>query len=94
MMNTFVQGSCSRSRSLHEMPRVGPDMEQIPMFTVQQHGAPLLAVRKTLTGVSTRSSNKRRIRHDATGIELRRHNGAQFSTIYAYTAQSASWRHI
>lgn len=93
-MNIFAQGSCSSLPSLHEMPRVARDIEQILTFIARQPwGEPVDRKRDLCRGVDEILAQPRRnrvcVRRGTTGIELRRHNIAQFSIIYAYAAPNA-----
>jgi hypothetical protein len=98
MMNTFVRGSYSPLPSLREAPRVARDIEQILAFIARQPwGDPGDRKKDIHRGIDQILAQPRRdrvcIRRRATGIELRRHNIAQFSIIYAYTSPNAKHPH-
>ncbi len=97
-MNIFAQGSYSLLPNLHETPRVARDIEQLLTFISRQPwGDPIARKKDILRGIDQILMQPRRnrvcIRRGATGIELRRHNIAQFSIIYAYTAPNVEHPH-
>jgi hypothetical protein len=97
-MNTFVQGSYSPLPRLCETPRVARDIEQILAFIARQPwGDPIGRKKDIQRGIAQILEepgwNKVSIRRRTTGIELRRHNVAQLSIIYAYTAPNAEHPH-
>jgi hypothetical protein len=98
MMNTFAQGSCSPLPRLREVPRVARDIEQILAFVARQPwGDPVDRKKDIRRGIDQILAQPRRnkicIRRRATGIELRRHNIAQFSIIYAYIEPNTEHPH-
>ena len=83
---------------LHEMPRVARDAEQILAFIARQPwGDPVGRKKDMERGIDQILEQPGRskvcIRRRGTGIELRRHNIAQFSIIYAYVAPNSEHPH-
>jgi len=98
MTNTFVQESYSALPSLRETPRVARDIEEILAFIARQPWGDLVDRKEDIQrGIDQILTQPRRnkicIRRRATGLELRRHNIAQFSIIYAYVAPNAEYPH-
>ena len=86
MTNTFAPGSYDLIPALHQMRRVARDIEQILAFIARQPwGDPLARKRDIYRGIDQVVGQPRRnrvwIRRPAAGIELRRHNVAQFAII-------------
>ena len=80
------------------MQRVARDIEQILAFIARQPwGDPVGRKRDIHRGIDQILAQPRRnkvcIRRCATGLELRRHNIAQFSIIYAYIGPNAEHPH-
>jgi hypothetical protein len=94
LKNIFGQGSSSQFPKVHAMPRVARDMDQLLAYIARQPWGDLASRRNDMyRGISQIAAHPRRnrvcIRRAASGIELRRHNIAQFAIIYAYIAPNA-----
>ena len=94
MKNIFAQGSFSGFPRLHAMRRVARDMDKLLAFIARQPwGDPASRKKDIYRGIDQIVAHPRRnrvwIRRNATGIDLRRHNIAQFAIIYAYVPPNA-----
>ena len=97
-MNTFSQGNYSLSPDVHRMPRVARDIEQLLAFVTRQPwGDPTGRKKDICCGIDQIMAHPRRnrvcIQRLETGIELRRHNIAQFAIIYAYVPPDGEHPH-